>query len=328
MNASSDDLLAALGKVNSRQISHLLKTVAESELKTPALTERRYVEHARHYRETLATLVALGWLEEEPNAILLTVAGAQACTESDHDASLRAAVLAALIRSASPFALPLSQYIRCFQPEAQCLIHRPSLAARNDQKPLRDLLIDLRVVSYRRSDDAFVLTEPGYGLYFWARNHTSVSQASFAAAQRKKQEIGYAAELIAFSFEKKRLGPALADRVTHVSSDAPFACFDIKSITTNEGELVDRYIEVKAVPQSDMRFYWSKTEVETSRLLGDKYYLYLVPYVVGQGLAATSVTMLCNPQLSVLEDPLWHIEEDALICSRKMATAPSDSERD
>lgn len=328
MNASSDDLLTALRKVNARQISHFLKTVAGADLKAPAFIEHRYREYAHHYRETLTTLVALGWIEEGPSAILLTSAGAHACAASGDDESLRAAVLAALVRSSSPYAPLLSQYIRCFQPEERCLIQRPSLAVRNDQKPLRDLLIDLRVVSYRRLDDVFILAEPGYGLYFWARNQTSLSHASFAAAQRKKQEIGYAAELIALSFEKKRLGPTLADRVTHVSSDAPFACFDIQSVTANEGELVDRYIEVKAVPQGDMRFYWSKTEVETSRLLGDKYFLYLVPYVVGQGLDAKSVAMLCNPQQSVLEDSLWHIEEDALICSRKTPAAPSDSERD
>ncbi len=328
MSASSDDLLAALGKVNARQINHLLKTVGGSELNRPALTERRYAEQAPHFRETLTTLVALGWLEERPNEIGLTPLGAEVCAEPGQDESIRAAILSALMRCGSPYASPLFQYVRSFHLEEEALVHRPSLADRKTQKPLRDFLIDLRLVSYRQSDDAFVFTEPGYDLYVCARNHATFTQTSFEAAQRRKQEVGYAAELVALSFEKKRLGSALADRVIHVSSDAPFACFDIKSVTAKEDGIVDRYIEVKAVPEDDLRFYWSKTEVEMARLFGEKYYLYLVPYVVGRGFDAAAMVMLCNPQESVLGDPLWNVEEDALVCSRKTPVASSDSAKD
>ena len=43
------------------------------------------------------------------------------------------------------------------------------------------------------------------------------------------------------------------------------------------GEWQPKYIEVKAVSESDLRFYWSKNEINKAKQFGRNYYLYLLP---------------------------------------------------
>ena len=112
-------------------------------------------------------------------------------------------------------------------------------------------------------------------------------------------------------------GPSLAHRVSHVSGELPFACFDIKSITVSGDEIVDRYIEVKAVPNESLQFYWSRVEVEAAKVLRERYYLYLVPYIVGRGFDISAVCIICNPQETLLQNNGWKVEEDVFVCSRK-----------
>ena len=52
------------------------------------------------------------------------------------------------------------------------------------------------------------------------------------------------------------------------------AGYDIVSYNSAVSTKPDRFIEVKAVSKEG--FYWSNNEYETAKLLGAKYYLYLV----------------------------------------------------
>jgi len=53
------------------------------------------------------------------------------------------------------------------------------------------------------------------------------------------------------------------------------AGYDIASFDSIYSESIDRFIEVKSYSQN-VSFYWSRNEVETARLKGDSYFLYLV----------------------------------------------------
>jgi hypothetical protein len=317
MNASSDDLLVVLAKVSARQVNHLIKMVLGTQLNKTSFIERRYTEQAPHFRETLEFLVSLGWIGEHRGELRLTQLGTLVAANMGNDAKLRQDILAALIHSGCPFSGPLSRYVTGFRFQGNELVHRPSVSERNRQRPLRDLLIDLGLVSHRPFDDAFVLEDSARDLFVWARNFATSSRSSFEATQRRRQEIGFAAELSALEYERDRVGPSLAHRVAHVSDELPFACFDIKSITVSEDEIVERYIEVKAVPEESMQFYWPRAEVDAAKVLREKYYLYLVPYIVGRGLDINALRVICNPQKSLLQDSGWTVEEDVLVCSRK-----------
>jgi hypothetical protein len=137
--------------------------------------------------------------------------------------------------------------------------------------------------------------------------------------------LGFSAELAVVEHERKRLGTELADLVEHISADQPYACYDIKSATVTAGQVADRYIEVKAVPEGTLQFYWSKSEVDVAKVLRDRYYLYLLPYAVNRGFDVGGLTVICDPHRTLTGDQnTWEIEEDVLVCRRKPVSPATD----
>ncbi len=182
------------------------------------------------------------------------------------------------------------------------------------------MLIDLRAVSYEAANETYILEDFAAPTYFWAANLLRPKSAdAYAASQRRREEVGFAAELAVIDYERDRLGDILAHRVEHVSADQPYACFDIKSATAlSDGQVVDRYIEVKAVPEATLQFYWSKAEVDAAKVLRTKYYLYLVPFVMKRGLDVDAVTIICDPSETLIGDVnAWEFETEVLVCRRK-----------
>ena len=99
-------------------------------------------------------------------------------------------------------------------------------------------------------------------------------------------------------FESARLQncPSLAKRIKYVASENVGAGYDILSFTkmANRNGFSDRLIEVKAVSPIDFRFYWSRNEIETARIHGKKYFLYLVP-VAKTGFDIQKLKIIPNP---------------------------------
>lgn len=90
----------------------------------------------------------------------------------------------------------------------------------------------------------------------------------------KNNEAGEIAELFALQFEQKRLPDFLSNKVKRISDIDVMAGYDIVSFNSSASLQPDRFIEVKAVSQEG--FYWSRNEYEVAKLLGGKYYLYLI----------------------------------------------------
>lgn len=323
MSVSSVDKTDTLDKVNTKQIRQLLSVVLQAHLRRVQFIEQIYTDGAQNFRETLQFLVDLGWISERAGELHLAPSASTAGTWLQSDEDMRQAILAALIGLSSPYRLAVATYIRKFKVAGTELRRRPSLSERTLQRPLRDLLMDLRIVSYRASDETYILQDSAVPLYVWATNFVRPSSRhTYEALQRGREELGYAAELVVIDFERKRLGAQLAHRVEHVSAAQPFACYDIKSATVTEGQAVDRYIEVKAVSDGTFQFYWSKSEVDVAKVLRDNYYLYLLPYAVGRGFDIEALIMMPDPHRVLSTDSkTWEIEEDVLVCRRKPVSA-------
>ena len=86
----------------------------------------------------------------------------------------------------------------------------------------------------------------------------------------------------------------------------------IMNLTYNE-ELKtcsERYIEVKAVPSLNSRFYWSRNEVEQSKKLNDYYYLYLLPISVNVGINIEKLIIIQNPYVEIFNGNQWDSEAE------------------
>lgn len=89
-------------------------------------------------------------------------------------------------------------------------------------------------------------------------------------------QLGEKAELYAIQYEKKRIDKhSLVEKIRIISDIDVCAGYDIVSFNSNNSDDYDRFIEVKAVSKSQA-FYWSINELNTAKLKGKQYYLYLV----------------------------------------------------
>ncbi len=95
---------------------------------------------------------------------------------------------------------------------------------------------------------------------------------------KMKRIYGEKAEEIVVKFEKTRLNGLgredLANRVSMISSQYCNMGYDVLSFS-GKNNYNDRFIEVK-YSSNGQKFYISKNEIETSRIMGEKYWLYLV----------------------------------------------------
>jgi hypothetical protein len=113
----------------------------------------------------------------------------------------------------------------------------------------------------------------------------------------------------------------LTKRIKHVASENVGAGYDILSFTkmANRGGFSDRLIEVKAVSPIDFRFYWSRNEIETARIHGQNYFLYLVP-VSKNGFDMQKLKIIQNPFKKVyLDCESWLRQEELVSLWPKVA---------
>jgi len=330
MSDSSDDLSAVLGRVDTKQICQLLSVLASSEIHRLDFIEQRYAEGARNFAETLSFLLQVSWVANVGGNLQLTPSAAQAVEAIADEQGIRNAILDAAIAEASPFGKAVAEYIKSFELEGSKLMRRPTMSERSRERPIRDFLMDLRRVSYIQSEDSYVLAEAAAPLYVWAVNRSrTTSLSKFAQLQRRREELGYAAELVVLDYERARLGSNFSGQIEHVSAGSPFSCYDIRSLTVDAGGIQERYIEVKAVDPESMQFFWSRSEIDAATILSSRYYLYLLPYLQRGGFKTDALAIYCDPVRTLLGNrDDWQVEEDAVICRKRQHPSSTASLED
>ena len=137
----------------------------------------------------------------------------------------------------------------------------------------------------------------------------------FGIEQLKKQlemnsAAGEKAERFVLEYERKRLETSLfVEKIRIISDIDVCAGYDIVSFNTTDSEDYDRFIEVKAIAKS-RTFYWSINELNTARLKGKQYFLYLVDLqkVYDEGYAPDIVI---DPANTLLSSEEWLIESQS-----------------
>jgi hypothetical protein len=103
-----------------------------------------------------------------------------------------------------------------------------------------------------------------------------LSYEQFKRILQLKENLGFEAEQFVFLYELKRLvNHNKKGEIKIISSIDVWSGYDIVSFNSEKSEDFDRFIEVKSY-SSELKFYWSKNEVDTARVKGNNYYLYLV----------------------------------------------------
>ncbi len=138
-----------------------------------------------------------------------------------------------------------------------------------------------------------------------------ISQRELEALIERNRESAKKAEEFVVDFEKTRLRTlgrfAEADRVIRISDLEVNAGFDVKSFDGIGPEVIyNRFIEVKSSKNSDVNFFWSTNEFETSLFLGENYWIYFVGnFEETNEKPDLHPVMFQNPRISVAQNPIF-----------------------
>jgi hypothetical protein len=316
---SNKKKMQVIGKLNAKKIQCLLGILHSAELCTIEFVTDSYHEQQSNIEEVLQFALDIKWVTRHGDQLGLTNEGKTACRTTNDEGGIRWLLGDSVVSEKSPYRGLVLEFLSKFEVNVSNIAYKPSITERLYESPLRNLLLDLRFISYEKGNDVYVLEDVGVELLVLARNvNRSIACKDMQLIERQKEEMGLRAERIVLEYEKKRVDLQYANMIDHISANNPYACYDIKSFTFNGDKVTPRYIEVKAVSIESYQFYWSASELETARLLKDKYYLYLLPVVGEQKYDLAQMLILPNPFLTVYTDSkTWLIEENVLLCRRK-----------
>jgi Domain of unknown function (DUF3883) len=317
MAESSETFERILAAVRPEDAIYLLDTLHNSTLRTREHIASRYELHASRFDDTLAFLVLLGWLRYEGGEIAFA-SQAAADIADDSNVMRMSTLAAALFRQESPFHSSLARYLSQFDRQGSEVCFSPVEAERTKNSAARNFLISLGVVSFDVGTGQYALADRFSYLGIWARDALGPSsEASLRANEGSRRELGRAAELVVLQWERARVGGSLAHHVVHVSETRPLAAYDIQSVTAEASHREPRFIEVKAVPRDTLRFHWSAAEIEAARVIGQRYFLYLLPVRADGEFSADALTIVQDPIRNVyLNSDGWLKSEADLVCER------------
>lgn len=307
-NASSKQIDARLGRVSFREIRILGEILGGLSLKRDDFVRKRFSEAGDHYSDVAEFLKSLG---------LMGVARGQASLVEDFvgsDEDLKGRVVRRLLEHDTPFSPHLAEFFNHFRStDAGCEIVMDS-EKRRRFGGIRNLLLELEFLDHDFDGTRYWIAAQHLPAFLEARSASCTSPVELGQIFRLREKLGHDAELEVLRYETSRLEshPDLARRIRHVALEDVGAGFDISSFTllANGARFSPRLIEVKAVSSHDFKFFWSRHEIETARVHGSDYFLYLLP-VSKHGFETQKLGIVQNPFEHVyLKRRLWLRQEE------------------
>jgi len=141
--------------------------------------------------------------------------------------------------------------------------------------------------------------------------YSDLSEEKFLELLQQKRLCGLIAEEYVLDFEKIRLTQSgfdnIAGLVKRVSIQDVTAGYDILSADGNsEGIFPDRYIEVKGTTGNKISFFITKNEMEISRRMSKKYWIYCVLNINTE--QNRKIIMMKDPFRSVFNSKKFKVE--------------------
>lgn len=317
-DSSAIDVDAFQG-IQWRNIRELLRTVLQSRLSSSQNIARRYREQATSFVKTLAFLQEIGVLKGGTTHISMSTDFKKA-TASGDERSVQLHLLALVLQSHTSFRKEVCNYVRRFKVTAGELIYCPDCRTRASKNSVRNFLMELGIVEYSTELDQYRLSPDYLELYIGIRDRCRrLSPFVLQGNIKDREAIGWAAEEVVLSYERDRVGPDFAHLVDHVSMRNVAAGYDIRSLTLlGRGVTIPRYIEVKAVSGRGLTFYWTANEIKMASLLGQGYYLYLLPVTRQGQFCLERLRIVQSAHVAVLgPNTEWQTREDVVCCSLK-----------
>jgi len=211
---------------------------------------------------------------------------------------MKSGLVQRLLERNTPYRIHLNEFFRHFENVDGSFEILMDSGKRRRFGGIRNLLLDLEFLEQDSNKPRYWISPQYFAAFVKAKNNAPTSPKEFRDVLRMREKLGRDAELEVLKFETARLRnrPGLAKSIKHVAAENVGAGYDILSFTESENKSgpSGRLIEVKAVSAIDFKFYWSRNEIETARIHGPNYFLYLVP-VSKSGFNLQKLKIIQNP---------------------------------
>lgn len=309
-------------KIKLSQLHALCNTIADSEVRQKSYIKGKYSENALWFDETLSLLEDLKIVRN--NSDELFPSKTFSLTHDSID-DFKRKFLPVLFSASGEVFKQLRNFLLNFQLNTDKTFFKATEIQKIKFSDTRNLLLELEFIS-ASADNTTYFVNPDYTELFvkqFIRN--KLSPETLKKKQAENDSIGLMAEKAVIEFEVKRLTNITLDlhEIEHTSQENVLAGYDIKSFEDyldNNSNRIERYIEVKAVSIQDFKFYWSRNEIEISKVFGEKYFLYLLPVVSNNTFDFEKLQMICNPFKNIYSNKLdWKKEEESILFSKNIA---------
>ncbi len=315
MKDSSHHTSEDLKGVALKDAVFLLRLLGKMILQEKPFIEARYNDRARNFDRTLTFLKEIGSITEKDNS--LSADGVFKELVARDESAVVEAIVEVLFGTKNRCQTTLLDFLSRFKVSSGDISYKPATKERHRNSTVRNFLMELGIVTHSPQSDEYLLNPDRFDLFLMARGSAkAVSPSKLKVGLRGRESIGFAAENAIFRWEQQRVSSHLVNDIDHVALRNASAGYDIKSFTEESVEgHVPRYIEVKAVPPSSMRFYWTANERKMAKLLKEFYFLYLLPVLSSSAFDVDGLQIIQDPFLQVYQTrDEWLVEEDVVSC--------------
>lgn len=297
-------------KISVQQILVFSEIVNQSSLLQKEFIEKTYLRNATHFDETVKFLQELGLIETKEKKVVLKpkyeefLIGLKEVRRPKE--KVKKFIIDYFVSRKTSFSEYLNEFFSQFHFKNKQYEFTPNASQRLKYSGLRNFLIDLEFMYLDSTETKYIIAEAYSPTYAAFKQSNQVSPKEFLRAQQRKDEIGKAAEIQIIKYEKERLSqlPNLVKKIEHTALRDVSAGYDIKSFDGKLGEdgnPIQRYIEVKAVSSQDYGFNWTRNEIEKSEYYNQDYYLYLLPVMGKNAFDLKALKIIKDPYSNIYE---------------------------
>jgi hypothetical protein len=298
------------------QLSTLVDIINDSQIRHISYVERKYLENALFFDETLFLLKSLNIIKG--NSERLSCSKVFSNKTSAEDFSKK--ILRSLFSCKGQIAEQLHGFLVNFQSQNDVISFNASQIEKIKFSSVRNLLLELQFIEASADRMSYNINPFYTNLFVDHFTRRKLSPELFKKKQADSDSVGLLAEKEIIDFEIDRLKSLsiVREEIEHTSQKNVLAGYDIKSFENfldENSNRIYRYIEVKAVSSEDFKFYWSRNEIEISRLLRDRYFLYLLPVKSSSKFNLQGLKIIQNPYFNLFLSTEWNKKEEVFTFS-------------
>lgn len=309
-------------KISFKQISILLEILVSTNLSNIEFIKAKYSENALNFGETVEFLKNIFLINEKQGRLNIKDLYKSGLKETllEKEGILKNIIVENFIFQKNNLSKKLFEFLFSFSLENQIYVFVPKTSSRLKFSGIRNLLLELDFVILNKGRKYIISDKYLFRFSELIKLHkTSLYQ--FLKIIKERELLAKKAEIEVVKYEKNRLSqyPHLIKSIVRISEKDVGSGYDIKSFTikgSDDSNFCERLIEVKAVSQRDFKFYWTKNEIEKSRLCRKNYYLYLVPVEKDMKFDIGNLVILQDPYLCVYKNKTtWNKNVELIECT-------------